>query len=405
MKNQQALSRSNRRLVSSLFFGGLILMAPQLMADKPTMSQTSSGSSAAASSGSGSDSSAAPSASSSRSRSSRSPRGTSAGRARSSQPAARTPVRGDVNNTPSRRGDVRRNRTSSSPPAASYDRASGDRYRGDRGSHHGGRYGYGSHNYHYHYPGCGHGGYGYGGSYYGYGFGYPYYYGPFGYIYYRQPHVSIYSGGYDQEMGALDLDVRPEKAQIFVDGTLVGVADQYDGFPAYLWLEKGTYDIVIYKEGYETIFRQYTVYPGVVLDVSDQMVRGTAVKPEDLYAKSTERREERLRRNEERRAASRQAAAQERVGSQVEVHQQTGSSAEQGVGRLLLSIIPGDAAVYLDGHFLGTAAELGQLSAGLVVEPGDHMLEAVRPGFETQRVPIQIPAGDRISIDLELSAR
>lgn len=404
MKNQPALSRRSRQLVSRLFFGGLILVAPALMADKPTMSQTSSGNSASSSSASSGSSSSGSSSSASSSSSGGSSRVSSGGSpSRNARSATRTRVRSNDNNsTPSRRGDVRRHRTSRSPSAAEYDTAKGNdrrgsRHRGAYGSSHRYRTGYGYGGYrHYHYSGCGHVGF-------GYHYGSPYYYyGPFGYIYYRRPHVSVYAGGYyREEMGALDLDVSPEKAQIFVDGNLVGVADQYDGFPAYLWLEKGTYDVVIYKEGYETISRQYTVYPGVVLDVSDRMVPGTAVKPEDLFAKSTARREERLRRNEERRAA----AARQREGARVEIQQQTGIETEQEIARLMFNVTPDDAAVYLDGLFRGTAAELRQLSAGLIVEPGDHIVEAVRPGYETQQLPIQVPAGDRVSIGLELLPR
>lgn len=403
MKRQEVSRQRSHRLVSCLFFGGMLLAVPQLMADKPTMSQSNAGSSSASSAQSNSGSSGA----SASSRSSGSSRSSASGSSRSSQPRASAPSRTNHSNTPANRGNARRHRSSNDEPKArpntsSSGQASQGNHSGRHGSRHGRRYGHGyggGHRYHSHYSGCGH--YGYGGYGYGYyGYGYPYrYYGPFGYIYYRQPHAGGYSGYSGEDMGALDLDVRPEKAQVFVDGTLVGVADQYDGFPAYLWLEKGTYDVVVYKEGYETISRQYTVYPGVVLDVSDHMVSGVAVKPEDLYAKSTVRRDERQRRNEERRAAARQ-----RDGGQVELHQQSGS-AEPDVARLLLNVTPSDAAAYLDGHFLGTAGELSQLSAGLIVEPGDHMLEVVRPGFETQRVPVQIPAGDKITIDLELAPR
>jgi len=166
------------------------------------------------------------------------------------------------------------------------------------------------------------------------------------YNYRYYPHVSVGIGGgggggyYNgKEMGALDLDIRPEKAQIFVNGEYLGVADQYDGYPGYLWLEQGTYDIVFYYEGYESISRQYSIYQGAVVDVSDVMVPGEAKRPEELISKSTVNRDERLRRDRER---------------VVEAHR---SSSERGggdVGRLHLNVWPEDTAVYLDGHFLGT---------------------------------------------------
>ena len=99
--------------------------------------------------------------------------------------------------------------------------------------------------------------------------------------------------------GALDLDVSPESAQIYVDGQLVGVADDFDGFPDFLWLEKGTYDVVIFAPGFQTLARQYSVYGGMVIDIEDALVPGQETLPENLVSKSTVNREERLRRDRE----------------------------------------------------------------------------------------------------------
>jgi hypothetical protein len=287
-------------------------------------------------------------------------------------------------------------------PENTHRRKDGERYRGkyDHEDKHRYRYGYGNH--HYHYSGCGHR---YSGH---YGFPY-YYYGPYGYYYRHYPSYGGYGyGGYGSgaygaigvggggayggggEMGALDLDVRPEKAQIFVNGEYVGIADQYDGYPGYLWLEEGTYDIVIFMEGHQTISRQYSVYPGLVVDVNDKMVPGEARRPEELVSKSTVNRDERLRRDRERA----EAVARDRDHDQ-----------KMGVGRIQMKVWPEDTAVYLDGHFLGTAGELAQLSAGLVVEPGEHVLELVRPGYTTEEIPIEVPSGETIDIQKELQAR
>lgn len=202
-----------------------------------------------------------------------------------------------------------------------------------------------------------------------------------------------YSGGRDS--GALDLDLTPEKAQIFVDGNFVGQADDYDGFPTFLWLPSGTYDVAFFHEGYQTIVRQYTVRPGVIIDVEDRMFPGQAVPPQELMTpKSTERRDARIERNERQEAEveRREQAAAERGEAAV----------PSNVGRLYLSLWPPDAAIYLDGNFLGTAEEVGQLSAGLVVEPGDHELEVVRPGYGTSRRTITVPAGERIEVKFDL---
>ncbi|MCG8461527.1 MAG: PEGA domain-containing protein, partial [Holophagales bacterium] len=220
--------------------------------------------------------------------------------------------------------------------------------------------------------------------------------------------VRVGSGYGDGPPGALDLDVSPEEAQIFIDGEFVGQADDYDGFPTYLHLEPGTYEVAIYHEGYETIFRQYSIYSGVVIDVEDRMRPGEAVHPDDRGPKSTKNRDERIRRNREREAEAKRV---EEEMAAIEAEASTGApprrpgddgSLSGDVGRLHLEIWPADAAVYLDGHFLGTGEEVGGMSAGLVVTPGRHQLQIIRPDHLPRDLDLDIDRGERLDLVIEL---
>jgi len=391
MKTLRSSMRRAGPSASALILGALLLL-PAAGADAQQVSQ-SNGQSSSQSSGSSSSSSSRgqSSVSTSRSSSNSSPRATVT--------RTRTGTRTSTRVTTSPRTQGRQvQRDSSKENRRDTGRVSPQQWNGDSGrrppstTHHRPHY-YPRGGHHYYYP--------YSPYYYPY-YGYYGYYGPYGYLYF--PHVYIGGGArysYDTtSMGALDLDVSPEKAEIWVNGSPVGVADQYDGFPTYLWLEKGTYDIVIFKEGFQTISRQYTVYPGVVIDVNDRMVRGESVRPEDLASTSTAIRDERIRRDRERA---------ERAEAEEAWRQDSGDAVQgndpEGVGRLLLAVAPGDSAVYLDGHFLGTGAEISQLSAGLVVEPGQHVIELVRPGYQTEKVPVTVPPGERVTLDLEMQER
>lgn len=223
------------------------------------------------------------------------------------------------------------------------------------------------------------------------------------------------------DMGALDLDIRPEKARVYLDGAPIGVADNFDGWPQELWLEEGTYDLVFYHEGFETIARQYTIYPGVVIQVEDRMVRGEAKLPEELLARSSANREERLRRRLER---GEEVADADRLGWRERVVAERAARAEEGPeeapeemegregaydarsepARLLLAVEPADAAIYLDGRFLGTGDELGA-RAGLMIDPGDHELEVVRPGYESKTTTFTAEAGEEVELTVELERR
>lgn len=226
----------------------------------------------------------------------------------------------------------------------------------------------------------------------------PYWYGP------RVGYTTVYPRT-GERYGALDTDVSPEKAEVWLDGRKIGVADDFDGFPNYLWLEKGTYDVVFYRPGFQTIARQYTIYPGLVIDVEDRMVPGEAVHPLDLESKSHERRDERLRRDRERRESAAGAAP---AWAPEERRQRAGEpwlDARAEPGRLRLEIAPADASVYLDGRFVGTGEDLARLRAGLLVDSGRHKLEIVRPGYGSVEREVDVESGEEAELRLELEPR
>ena len=213
----------------------------------------------------------------------------------------------------------------------------------------------------------------------------------------------------DRTHGALDVDVEPERAQIYIDGELVGEADDYDGFPDFLWLERGTYDVVLFHAGFQTIARQISVYAGQVIDVEDRMVPGTETLPEDLISRSTVRREERLRRDRENEDEVRRSEGRYRRDSElrkreveVVVEEARALDARSEPGRARLAVSPDDASVYLDGRFLGTGRELARLRSGLIVDPGEHRLEVVRPGRRPKEQSFSVNAGEEIAIAIDL---
>ena len=146
---------------------------------------------------------------------------------------------------------------------------------------------YGHHGYGRGYYGHGYGHHGYyGHGYYGHGYGHHGYYG------YGRRYSPYYEpGGLDlgvarlAGLGALDLDVSPRrKTKVYLGGEYIGVVGSFDGYPSYLWLKEGTYQLVFYRDGYTTLARELTVHAGVVIDVELRMERGESVPPEELVA-------------------------------------------------------------------------------------------------------------------------
>lgn len=298
-----------------------------------------------------------------------------------------------------------------------------DRDRGGHGGYHGGYRGG------YYYPGYGY--YPYGSFWWNVFYGYPY--GGYDWQYPRYG-----SGDYrDGDYGAVDLDVSPSRTQVFLDGQYIGTVDDFDGWPRYLWLEKGTYDLVLYLDGYKTDARQISIYPGLVIGIDDRMERGESIRPEDLATKTHDRRDARRRfedrRNEELdrqgRAGDGEDGWKSRVRRERVIVEDEDSSTDiadddsedrsdadgrdalpelpdsAGESTVRVDVEPDDASVYLDGKFIGTGADLARMAAGLPVEPGDHKLSVVRPGRKDENVSFKVKPGSRVSLEIKLEEK
>lgn len=240
--------------------------------------------------------------------------------------------------------------------------------------------------------------------------------------------VVIHDRSRGRGYGALDLDVRPEEAEVWVDGRRVGIADNYDGFPTYLWLPAGDYEVVYYHPGYRTIHREYAIYDGMVIDVDDAMDRGEAIPPEELFDRPTPRRDARIQRDRERRLEAerdrRERSWRERrleesrdrdpkpysernrrtrdPGDEEPWRERRGADlVEEGPTpetAVRLRIVPGDASIYLDGSFLGLAEDVQEVP----VSPGSHRIEVVRPGYEGVSETLDSEPGEVIELVIEL---
>lgn len=283
------------------------------------------------------------------------------------------------------------------------------------GGYHGGGYGHG-YGYPYYYP------YYYYGPYWGWGWGWSwwwddyYYYGRAGY--YGYPYGA--GGYYDRYAGgALDIDVSPGKTEVWIDGRYTGTADDFDGFPQYLWLDAGTYDVVLYREGYKTIARQVSIRPGQVIGMGDRLQPGESVRPEDLATKTHERRDERVRSEEERRDEIAREGdglddwrerARQRMNERNAYGYEEGGEAEVSapdddvIGRLHVEVDPADASVYVDGRFVGTGIDLQRVRNGLRLEPGEHRIAVVRPGRKAVEQSFTVAVGEEVELEFDLES-
>ena len=95
----------------------------------------------------------------------------------------------------------------------------------------------------------------------GYGqWGYPYGYPPYRY--------------YNVDPGAaVKLEVKPNKAEVYVDGYYAGIVDDFDGPFQRLRITPGEHEITLYLDGYRTVHQKIYLTPDNTFKVKYEMER------------------------------------------------------------------------------------------------------------------------------------
>ena len=79
--------------------------------------------------------------------------------------------------------------------------------------------------------------------------------------------------------GAVELNVKPNRADVWVDGKYVGEARDLDGYPSYLWLADGAHRVAVYKGGYKTFDEEIAVQRGMKTQVKLRLEPGDSPPP------------------------------------------------------------------------------------------------------------------------------
>jgi hypothetical protein len=128
-----------------------------------------------------------------------------------------------------------------------------------------------------------------GGGYYapwwGFGAGYYGYWGPWGWGGVYPPAYYAPEGGVPMAVammngfGGVDLDVKPNRADVWVDGKYVGEARDFDGYPSYLWLKEGPHRLQIQKGGYKLFDEQIDMQAGLKKNLKVRLEPGESAPP------------------------------------------------------------------------------------------------------------------------------
>jgi hypothetical protein len=138
----------------------------------------------------------------------------------------------------------------------------------------------------------------YGGGFYGfnpwYGFGFgfgPYWgWGPYYPGFYPQGGVDM-NAAMMAGFGAVELNVKPNRADVWVDGRYVGEARDLDGYPTYLWLADGGHRLAVHKGGFLVFEEEIDVRRGMKTEIKLKLQPGDSPPPGTKPAEKTREKE------------------------------------------------------------------------------------------------------------------
>jgi len=207
------------------------------------------------------------------------------------------------------------------------------------------------------------------------------------------------------DLTAVETDVTPEHARVVLDGELIGVADDFDGYPGDLYLKPGHYTLEFSLKGYRSQKVEIDARPGKYAPISIKLERVPGEKPAPWYDRPDGLPARRV-------FGPKQAApaAVDRTGPNPDLrpdmreHPRQAAPAPRppGGAALDLRVTPANAAIYVDGKLVGTGEELNRLERGLSVPAGKHRIEVVAPGHASKSIDVEVPEGQRQQVVVEL---
>src|SRR6266700_2868272 len=168
---------------------------------------------------------------------------------------------------------------------------------------------------------------------------------------------AAYAG--NEVLGELQLEgtSKVEKTSgVWIDGQYLGYLDELKGSKKILLLP-GTHKLAVRQNGYADFTRDVVLQPGGKQLVTVTMAKDTR----DVMPAVT--------------------------------------------AEIKMSVNPDRAAVFLDGQFVGHAAEFGGIAKSLIVAPGHRKISITLPGYETFNTQVDLAANQKIEIKTNLLKR
>ncbi len=196
---------------------------------------------------------------------------------------------------------------------------------------------------------------------------------------------------------AVELHISPASAVVLLNGVPIGSADEFDGGSDLLYLDAGEYVLEFRAPGFRTRTLKLAVAGGNPTLVSLDLAVDPEVPSSQPAAPSPG-----LPHGRKFGPSFGPTTAAEAPSSGAPGAGAPAAGVAPSATALVLRVSPPDAAVYLDGAFVGTAEDVTGLQEGLAVSPGPHRIDVVAPGHAGKTLQFDAQAGRAVALSLAL---
>ena len=204
-----------------------------------------------------------------------------------------------------------------------------------------------------------------------YGWGFPSFYAP---VFYNRGFVANSSAR---------IQVTPRQTEVYVDGYLAGVVDDFDGFAQRLRVAPGEHKIELFLDGHKTVTQSILFQPNQTIRIKHAM---EPLAPGDTAP---------LRPKPDPNTPPRQTPAPfDAFGRSPD-----NGRAARGSATIAIRVQPGDATVLIDGERWQTGSDRLEVQ----VTPGEHRIEIQKDGYQTFSTTVRVGSGALSPLNVSLT--
>ncbi|MFI5180428.1 MAG: PEGA domain-containing protein, partial [Thermoanaerobaculia bacterium] len=209
--------------------------------------------------------------------------------------------------------------------------------------------------------------------------------------------------------GIVKTDIQPQEAEVWLDGTYVGTANDFDGYPDFLYLKAGSYKLEFRLENYQPLAADLSIASGEFVTMDRKLEIEQGKNALDFFPPKSKGMPLGRFFGPGGKPASARVAVDDDApigiddqADRMPRQRSQGAVVRSNRARLRFSVTPEDAAIYVDDRYVGVGEELNNSQRGLIVDAGTRSVTVSRPGFKTKTVEVTAKVGQPVDVVVDL---